>query len=91
MINYSRNNQMSNEEYLMLLDIQKLQFAIYDLALYLDTHPNDPVALFKHKAYTDQLMQLRNAYESRFGIMSVMGQETGDTWRYINSPWPWER
>lgn len=87
----NRNTQMSIEENLMLLDIQKLQFAVYDLALYLDTHPNDPVALYRHNMYTEQLTQLRNAYEAKFGILSIMGTELGDTWRYINSPWPWER
>ncbi len=90
MIN-NRNAQMSYEESLMLLDIQKLQFAIYDLALFLDTHPNDPVALYRHNMFTEQLMQLHNAYEARYGILSIMGNESGDTWRYINSPWPWER
>lgn len=82
---------MINEEQYMLLDIQKLEFAIYDLSLYLDTHPNDPVALYKHKSLTNQLMQLKRAYESRFGIMSIMDHEPGETWRYVNGPWPWDR
>lgn len=91
MINRNRNNQLINEEHYMLLDIQKLEFAIYDLSLYLDTHPNDPVALYRHKMLTNQLMQLKHAYEAQFGIMSVMGHELGDTWRYIDSPWPWDK
>ncbi len=91
MINKYRDMQLLNEERRMLLDIQKLEFAIYDLALYLDTHPNDPVALYKHNMLAEQHMILKNAYEAQFGIMSVMGLESGDTWRYINSPWPWER
>ncbi|MGD9566854.1 MAG: spore coat protein CotJB [Sedimentibacter sp.] len=91
MINYNRSNNLINEEQSMLLDIQKLEFAIYDLALYLDTHPNDPVALYRHKMLADQLMQLRHAYEAQFGIMSIMGHELGDTWRYIDGPWPWDR
>lgn len=82
---------MINEEHLMLLDIQKLQFAIYDLALYLDTHPNDPVALYRHKRLTSQLMLLRQVFEAKYGIMNIMSQEIGDTWRYINGPWPWDR
>ncbi|WMJ77830.1 MULTISPECIES: spore coat protein CotJB [unclassified Sedimentibacter] len=90
MINNGRNINMSNEQRLMLLDIQKLEFAIYDLSLYLDTHPNDPVALHRHKAVTEQLMQILPVYESKFGIMSIMSQETGNTWSYMNSPWPWE-
>lgn len=90
MINRNKN-QLINEEHYMLLDIQKLEFAIYDLALYLDTHPNDPAALYRHKMLTEQFMQLKHAYEVRFGIMSVMGHESGDTWRYIDGPWPWDR
>lgn len=91
MINNNRNNNLINEEKSMLLDIQKLEFAIYDLALFLDTHPNDPVALYRHKMLTDQHMQLKHVYEAQFGIMSVMSHELGDTWRYIDGPWPWDR
>jgi len=90
MISYSRNNQLSIQQNAMLMDVQKLQFAVLDLALYLDTHPNDPVALFRHKAYANQLMQLREAYEAQYGPLTIFGNEMGDTWRYINSPWPWE-
>ena len=90
MINRNQNNQMFNEQS-MLLDIQKLEFYIYDLALYLDTHPNDPVALYKHKQLTQQLMVLKIAYEAQHGIMCIMDTEIGETWRYINGPWPWDR
>jgi spore coat protein JB len=91
MIDKFRTNQQIDEEHYMLLDIQKLEFAIYDLALYLDTHPNDPVALYKHRMLTEQLHMLMHAYETQHGIMSVMGIESEDTWRYIHGPWPWDR
>ncbi len=84
------NNQMSREQQLLLLDIQGLEFAAYDLALYLDTHPNDPVALYRHKRVTDQLRRLRYIYETQYGIISIMGSESEDVWRYVNGPWPWD-
>lgn len=84
------NNQILNEQESMLLDIQKLEFAIYDLSLYLDTHPNDPAALYYHRNLSNQLEQLRRAYEARYGIISIMNPEIGNTWRYINGPWPWD-
>jgi len=91
MINYERNNNvMSPQQHAMLSDIQKLQFAVLDLALFLDTHPNDPVALYRHNAYATQLKQYLEAYEAQHGPMNIMTADTGDTWRYINSPWPWE-
>lgn len=90
MINYNRNNISSTQHHAMLSDIQKLQFAVLDLALFLDTHPNDPIALYRHHAYAAQLKQLKEAFETQYGPMTIFGLEMGDTWRYINSPWPWE-
>jgi len=91
MINYERNNNgMQIHQHAMLSNIQKLQFATLDLALFLDTHPNDPVALYRHSEYATQLKQYREAYEAQYGPMCIMTADTGDTWRYINSPWPWE-
>lgn len=90
MVNYNRTNQRLNQQQEMLLEIQKLQFAALDVALYLDTHPNDPVALYRHKVYTDQLRQIKDVYEVQFGPMTIFSHEVGDNWRYINSPWPWE-
>jgi len=91
MINYERTkNGMSQQQHAMLSDIQKLHFAVLDLALFLDTHPNDPVALYRHHAYAMQLKQYREAYEAQYGPMINMNADAGDTWRYINSPWPWE-
>jgi spore coat protein JB len=84
-----RNNDVQEQR--MIYVIMQLQVAVLDLALYLDTHPNDPVALYRHKAYSTQLMKLRSEYEALFGPLNVYSVETGDNWRYINGPWPWER
>ncbi len=84
------NKQISKEQQLLLQDIQGLEFAAYDIALYLDTHPNDSAALYRHKRITEQLRQLLYLYETQFGITSIMGTETDDIWRYVNGPWPWD-
>ena len=63
MVDYNRLNQRYNQQHEMLLEVQKLQFAALDTALYLDTHPNDPVALYRHKMYTDRLKEVKDAYE----------------------------
>lgn len=90
MTNHNRNYEMSNQQKAMLNDIQKLQFAIFDLALFLDTHPNDPVALYRHRAYAMQLKQYREAYTAQYGPLTIFENEMMNTWRYINGPWPWE-
>lgn len=86
---YSQQSRQ-NQQQMMLRNIMQYQVAILDLSLYLDTHPNDPVALYRHKAYSTQLMKLRYEYEMLFGPLNNYSFETSDTWRYINSPWPWE-
>lgn len=90
MMNHEPHHGMSRQQEAMLMDIQKLHFAALDLALYLDTHPNDPVALYRHHEYATHLKQYREAYEAEYGPLTNMVAEMGDTWRYINSPWPWE-
>jgi len=83
-------NEQSDRQKSMLYNIMQYQVAILDLALYLDTHPNDQVALYRHKAYSSQLRQFRDEYEMMYGPLNNYSIETGETWRYINSPWPWE-
>ncbi len=64
-------------------------FAIDDILLYLDTHPEDTQAM----AYYQRLCQLyQNAiqmYEQAYGPLSIT-QITGDIWNWIQNPWPWE-
>ena len=81
---------MDREQMNLLKELMEVEFVVLETALYLDTHPNDPVALYRHKMYTDQLKQVKDAYEMQYGPMTIFGHEYGDNWRYINSPWPWE-
>ena len=74
----------------MMIEIMKYQFATLDIALFLDTHPNDPVALIRHHEYSTKLNQLKNEYSKKFGPLDLFTPDISNTWRYINSPWPWE-
>jgi spore coat protein JB len=89
---YNKNkDQRINQQQAMLRDIQQCQFTVLDLALFLDTHPNDPVALYRHKQYSVYLRKLTQAYEALYGPTCDYSVETSETWRYINGPWPWEQ
>lgn len=83
-------NNQNNRQKMLLHNIMQFQVATLDAALYLDTHPNDPVALYRHNAYSTQLKQLRDEYEMMYGLLNSYNPESGETWRYINSPWPWQ-
>lgn len=89
-MNCNNKNQVLSEQQAMLQNLQQLQFAVNDLALFLDTHPNDPVALYRHKQYSTQLKQLKDIYENQYGPLCLYSVERGDSWRYIDGPWPWD-
>ena len=59
----SRNNCMNNRDMKrreMIEQIKCLNFAIIELGLYLDTHPEDQRALCMHRDYTKQLKELKD-------------------------------
>lgn len=47
----------------MLQQIRCYMFAINELALYLDTHPDDKKALCLHKKYCQELKDLEDKYQ----------------------------
>ena len=71
----------------MLKDIKCLEFAIVELAEYLDTHPNDEKALSLHNDYANEYRKMYEEYERRFGPLSIYCP--CNSYRWIASPWPW--
>ena len=66
-------------------------FAILEFTLYLDTHSWDKKALRRRQALMAERKNLIAAYESKFGPYVVTAEDSkGDTWCWINDPWPWE-
>ena len=73
----------------MLKQIKCLNFAVVDIAQYLDTHPEDRKALCLHREYCNQLEELKNKYQKVFGPLSIY--YPCNKWRWLEEPWPWER
>ena len=69
---------------------QQYNFAITDLNLYLDTHPNDMNAVRLFNNYNNILTQITNKYESTYGPLYLDSNSINNNWTWINSPWPWE-
>ncbi len=72
----------------MLQNIRGLEFAINELALYLDTHPEDRKALCLHKKYCNELKILRDMYQKVYGPLTIT--YPCNKWRWLEEPWPWE-
>ena len=73
----------------MLQEIRCLEFAINELALYLDTHPDDQKALCLHRKYCKEVKDLKDKYQKVFGPLTI--NFPCNKWRWLEEPWPWER
>lgn len=80
---------MSDEQKL-LNRISGMQFAAWELHIYLDTHPNDTAALKSYKEYDEKAKELIKEYENKFGPLMSAGVYGDTRWEWINNPWPWE-
>lgn len=81
---------MHNRDMIELLkEMMAVDFAVYELGLFLDTHPDCQKALEDHNRFARQSHQLKAAYEQRFGPLSI-NSISPFPYKYINEPWPWE-
>ena len=80
-------DDMTKEE--MAKKLKCYRFAIIELGLYLDTHPDDEKAICLHKEYANKFKVLEDKYQKVYGPLSIM--YPCNKWRWIEQPWPWER
>ena len=79
-------NDETREE--MLNKIKAYNFAIIELALYLDTHPDDERAICLHNSYCKTCKDLKDKYQKVYGPLSIY--YPCNKWRWLEEPWPWE-
>lgn len=80
---------METREQLMR-QIQNVGFAVNDLNLFLDSHPDDKDALAYFKELSGQYDALVANYTGHFGPLTVTDTENSDYFDWIATPWPWE-
>lgn len=85
--NCNECNEQTREE--LMKAIREYNFAIIELALYLDTHPNDERALCKHNEYCEILKRLEDKYQKKYGPLTI--KIPCGEWRWLEGPLPWER
>ena len=86
--NCSCDNQ-DNDRRKMLMQIKEYDFALDELNLYLDTHPDDAQALCLHNNYARTLRDLETQYQKIYGPLTA--NYPCNKWRWLEEPWPWER
>ena len=71
--------------------LQKVDFALVELTLYLDTHPHDMQALQQFNQLTQQRMQLAHSFEIKYGPLLQFGHSFSRfPWQWSQPPWPWQ-
>ena len=73
-----------------LTQLQVLNFAIQDLALYLDTHRDDQEALELYRSYQQMYRECREQYQKKYGPLNQQAVDDCQQYRWLDDPWPWE-
>lgn len=73
-----------------LAELMALDFVLQELALYLDTHPDDTEAFKTWKSFVSLAEKGRKRYVELYG--PVMRQDTVNcnSWVWPEDPWPWD-
>ena len=83
-------NNNCSARIILLRKVQQHYFAMVETGLYLDGHPNCQKAL----AYFERQKAAYAAYaaenEATYGPLTFKNGVMGETWSWIQGPWPWE-
>lgn len=78
-----------NEREAMARRIYAVEFACWELHLFLDTHPGSCDAARKLEEYQARAKKLRCEFEEKYGPIGETPQDAS-RWAWIRDPWPWE-
>ena len=72
-----------------LFNVMQFSFAINDLNLYLDLHPDDTKVVRLFEELVKEEKQAKKEYMEQYGPLTVT-KVKGDKFDWIESPWPWD-
>ncbi len=79
----------SNEKEELLLKIYESDFALNDLNLYLDLHPNDDEVYKLFRKYTEDERKYVDRYEKMYGPLNLCDSDY-QNYMWDKGPWPFE-
>lgn len=71
----------------LLRRLSSMQFAMWEMRIFLDTHPNDRKAQAMFNEYKEKFEILSEEFEKEFGPLTLTGTNS-DEW--LKDPWPWD-
>ncbi|MEA4833455.1 MAG: spore coat protein CotJB [Oscillospiraceae bacterium] len=72
-------------------ELCSVSFAMFDIMLFLDTHPDSKEALQEYCLLSERARTVKKAYEEASG-MPITADDAciHDEWKWVNEPWPWQ-
>ena len=71
-------------------ELMAIDFVCNEMALYLDTHPDDEEAFTVYKAFLELAAEARKRYTERFGPLTHKDLLYAERFSWLRAPWPWE-
>lgn len=71
-------------------ELQEVGFALYELALYLDTHRDDQEALELYRKYQKLYHEKKQEYSRNHSPLSHGVPVDDPEYTWLSDPWPWE-
>lgn len=81
----------NNEQAELLLNLNQTSFAMHDIRLYLDNHPNDKEMIKTFNIYQKQAMESRQEYEKKYGPINMETPSNNNMFSWVAYSWPWEQ
>ncbi len=80
----------TTENEVLLYKIMEVEFAVNDLNLYLDLHPEDMSMYETFKMYVKECIRLKDEYAKKYGPLTL-DQTNANTYEWMKNPWPWDK
>ena len=81
----------NSEQDELLLDLNQLCFAAYDIRLYLDIHPRDEKMIELFNKYQQQAKEKMEEYESKYTPISMNTLTNTSEFNWVVYNFPWEK
>ena len=73
------------------LELSRISFAMHEMNLYLDIHPDDRKILQLFNDYRKMFLDLEKKYEEKYGPLTTYSGEMSKTpFAWVQKTWPWE-
>lgn len=72
-----------------MAELQALDFVVLELALYLDTHPDDNEAFELYRQYVIMAQEAHRQYVANYGPLMHHDAAESKSYSWLKDPWPW--